>query len=359
MRSWPGKRAVIVVALALGAMSAYQPVLADEAAIVSSPDNELNLRDGPNADAAIITKLLNNTKVHITTSFPNGWQKIVVDIMGDTGNRPESPLAGFVNGKYLITETVTTTSAFRDGRADRQAWEAWVGGLGSTNRAGAEFWAGHRSDPRPPDCGSTTDVAFQSGCEEAKKRLDESDRRRRADADYRAGWNSPLEAISTPTTIAQPVSPPPASAPSRTVTPPKPAAPVQNDTESTAPADNDYDTYVCSFIGEDEPSFKLIITSAQNGLAVIQQTPGLSIQCTSVFRDGRYEPLFVGSSSDFCTMLTGNPKVHQSVKVHNRVVTAKGIGDDGTIVNSFDFDTSSGILEHVSGRSAECHRAHL
>lgn len=91
------------------------------------------------------------------------------------------------------------TPAFRDGRADRQAWETWFNGLSGTYQAGAEFWASHRSDPSPPDCTSMNDAAFRSGCEEAKKRLNNSDRRRRTEADYKAGWNSPLnEGIGAP-----------------------------------------------------------------------------------------------------------------------------------------------------------------
>ena|SRR5665213_963132 len=86
------------------------------------------------------------------------------------------------------------TSAFRAGHADRQAWETWFDNLSGSVRAGAEFWASHRSDPNPPACTSTSDVAFRSGCEEAQKRLAPSDRRRRAEADYKAGWNSSMDA---------------------------------------------------------------------------------------------------------------------------------------------------------------------
>lgn len=99
------------------------------------------------------------------------------------------------------------TPAFRDGHTDRQAWETWFGGLSGTYRDGAEFWASHRSDPNPPDCSSTNDVAFRSGCEEAQKRLDESDRHRRAEPDYKAGWNSPLD-VDTSTNIAAPPAAP-------------------------------------------------------------------------------------------------------------------------------------------------------
>jgi hypothetical protein len=90
-----------------------------------------------------------------------------------------------------------TSPAFRDGLADRQAWEAWFGELTGTFRLGAEFWASHRSDSRRPDCATMTDPTFRAGCEEAKTRLTKSDRRRRTEADYKAGWNSPLDVVDT------------------------------------------------------------------------------------------------------------------------------------------------------------------
>jgi CHAT domain-containing protein len=198
-------------AIALSAMPTLQPAFADEAAIVNAPEAKLNLRDGPNANSNIIIVLSNNTKVHVVNSFPNGWQQIVVDILGDTGAAPADRLSGFVNGSYLITLSAIASSAFRDGRADRQAWETWFEGLSSAYRDGAEFWASRRSDPSPPECTSTSDIAFRSGCEEAKKRLAESDRRRRAEPNYRAGWNSSpdLGTVATaPATPIQASSPP-------------------------------------------------------------------------------------------------------------------------------------------------------
>jgi hypothetical protein len=208
--SWAG---ITIIALAADAVSLlFQPALADEAAIVNAPDNKLNLRDGPNANSNIITVLPNNTKVHIADSFPNGWQKIFVDTFRDTGASPANQLSGFVNGKYLITASVMDTQAFRDGHADRQAFEIWFNDQSGPYRAGAEFWASHRSDPNPPDCSSTNDVAFRSGCEDAQKKLDESDRRRRADPDYKAGWNSPLDVDTSTNTAPSPAAPTQASA---------------------------------------------------------------------------------------------------------------------------------------------------
>jgi hypothetical protein len=198
-KSWAGRvcAAATVVSLALAAVLPLRSASADEAAIVSAPDNRLNLRASPNANAEIIIELWNNTKLHIIEPVENGWKKIGVDIMGDTGKPPNQNLVGFVNGKYLITDSVMTARAFRDGHADRQAWEAWFAGLSGIYRAGAEFWAGHRSDPKAPACASTTDIVFRTACEDARKRLTQSDQRRKSDPNYFAGWNAPLETPSS------------------------------------------------------------------------------------------------------------------------------------------------------------------
>ena len=164
------QRSAAITALILVAALPHRSVLADKSAIVSAPDNKLNLRDGPSAKANIILELKNNTKVHILETLPNGWDNIVVDILADTGKAPSEQLSGFVNGKYLTTASVMATQAFRDGHPDRQAFETWFNGLSGPYHDGAEFWVSQRSDPNPPDCSSANDVAFRSGCEEAKKR---------------------------------------------------------------------------------------------------------------------------------------------------------------------------------------------
>ena len=79
--------------------------------------------------------------------------------------------------------------AFVDGLADRAAWESWIGTLSPTARAGAEFWAGQRSAPRPAAC-PTNDPVFESACVAARQRLTPTDVRRRAEPEYRRGWNS-------------------------------------------------------------------------------------------------------------------------------------------------------------------------
>lgn len=88
-----------------------------------------------------------------------------------------------------------TASSYVDGQNDRRAWEAWVGSTTGATHDGAEWWAGVRSTQRPPSCSSvpagSDPVAAAAGCNQAKIRLGNSDRRRRVEPDYRAGWNSP------------------------------------------------------------------------------------------------------------------------------------------------------------------------
>jgi hypothetical protein len=84
--------------------------------------------------------------------------------------------------------------AFRQGFADRQAWESWFAGLsGGAYRDGAHYWSAQRSLAQPGPCfmpdGSARDE-WTAGCVAAKQRLDPTDVRRRGEPEYRSGWNS-------------------------------------------------------------------------------------------------------------------------------------------------------------------------
>jgi hypothetical protein len=96
---------------------------------------------------------------------------------------------------------------FEEGRADRDAWERWFAAQYGDARAGAEWWAGQRSLPRPGTCESSN-LAFTAGCSEAYRRLAPSDARRRSDPEYRRGWNNygepaalAMQPVATPTTV--------------------------------------------------------------------------------------------------------------------------------------------------------------
>ena len=84
--------------------------------------------------------------------------------------------------------------AFQQGRADRQAWEAWFNAQIGEFRAGAEYWAAHRSEPSPTCAVPARSVSpdWSVGCRAAAERLAPPDRRRITERDYRAGWNDPV-----------------------------------------------------------------------------------------------------------------------------------------------------------------------
>jgi hypothetical protein len=87
--------------------------------------------------------------------------------------------------------------AFQQGRADRQAWEAWFNAQIGDFRAGAEYWAAHRSKARATCAVPERSVSpdWSVGCRAAAERLAAPDRRRITERDYRAGWN---DSVSTP-----------------------------------------------------------------------------------------------------------------------------------------------------------------
>jgi hypothetical protein len=104
------------------------------------------------------------------------------------------------------------SSAFRDGLADRTAWEEWFSTLTGDYRDGADYWAGQRSSPNPGSCYDQgyTRREFVDGCMEAKRGLTLTDLRRKSEPEYKEGWNSypagvdaipPAKSASQPTTL--------------------------------------------------------------------------------------------------------------------------------------------------------------
>ena len=82
------------------------------------------------------------------------------------------------------------------GHADRQGFEQWIQSLPPDQRRGADFWAQERSKPRPQPCaarGKAEPPEFTAGCNDARSRLAGFDVRRKTEADYRVGWNMPLD----------------------------------------------------------------------------------------------------------------------------------------------------------------------
>jgi len=102
--------------------------------------------------------------------------------------------AAFVSGAAFGQSAGPSASpAFAQGVTDRQAWETWFAGLSGQYRAGAEFWASQRSLPNPAGCfagGGRNLGDWSQGCIEAQHLLRPSDMKRKADPEYRLGWNS-------------------------------------------------------------------------------------------------------------------------------------------------------------------------
>jgi Bacterial SH3 domain len=345
-----------VAAISIGSAISVHVARADEAGIAGAPDNKLNLRDQPNANAEIIVELPNNTKVHITDTLTNGWLKIIVDRMGDTGTPPERPLFGYVNGKYVITASMMATAAFRSGLSDYQTWDKWFSGLSGPYQAGAEAWAAHRSDPVPPDCASN-DLAFRAGCEEARRRLAESDRRRRTDPNYRAGWNSRwLNADMGSVPIQSPV----------TNTKPSPPDPLADGFASLgrklfAPSDSGstIQTFICE--GSFDREQPIIVTvNPQNRTVKFDLTTRYSkINCTFIYKDGANAPLGQGETGGVCSgLFADNERTRQTVKIDGTNVHGTSEGTATMEGNSFDFDMETGLGLFATGLRLACKRAH-
>ena len=87
---------------------------------------------------------------------------------------------------------IVTNAKYDEGLSDRRSYETWFSGLTGDAKDGAAYWAEQRSMKKPPSC---TDVkplnsAWTSGCLAAKQQLAPLDAKRKANADYRRGWNS-------------------------------------------------------------------------------------------------------------------------------------------------------------------------
>jgi len=99
-----------------------------------------------------------------------------------------------IRGVEAATRDATPLpTAFREGAADRHAWETWFVSLSGDYRDGAFFWSAVRSNPNPGSClagGGRTSDAYRWGCVNAQKFLTQVDARRTTEPDYWRGWNS-------------------------------------------------------------------------------------------------------------------------------------------------------------------------
>ena len=103
---------------------------------------------------------------------------------------PSAPTtSGTTNASQTTALSTTPVSEqFDAGRDARTEFETWLKGLLPQQRKGALWWVNERSKKTPRTCTGPSD--FVASCSEAKVRLDEADRRRLSDPEYRRGWNS-------------------------------------------------------------------------------------------------------------------------------------------------------------------------
>ena len=87
-----------------------------------------------------------------------------------------------------------SSGSFLNGSRDRSGFEAWYAALPEGDyKRGVLFWVNHRSIPSQATCtqsGYADDSNWMLGCQEAQQRFAPWDAARRADPQYRLGWNS-------------------------------------------------------------------------------------------------------------------------------------------------------------------------
>jgi hypothetical protein len=94
---------------------------------------------------------------------------------------------------HSSVDAMGLSRAFTEGLSARREHERWFAGLSGQAKDGAAYWAGQRSLPNPSSCGTPATIEQQewiTGCLAAQQRLDPTDKRRRAEPDYRRGWNA-------------------------------------------------------------------------------------------------------------------------------------------------------------------------
>lgn len=124
--------------------------------------------------------------------------------------RPEDMRVRPISAPIGPVPSLVPADPFQGGLADRAELEQWVAGLSGDFRRGAEWWAGRRSLPNAGTCGSVPGLSseFILGCEAARARLTPIDLKRKADPEYRRGFNT---SPGTTTQQAVPAGPAPSA----------------------------------------------------------------------------------------------------------------------------------------------------
>lgn len=110
---------------------------------------------------------------------------------------PPLPIPNSVQSATTAGSGAASSLAFQQGLVDRKSWEGWFASLTPFAHAGALYWSAQRSLRQPGSClisppNLSPDDRFEwcQGCIDAQRHLNLSDKRRKTDSDYRAGWNS-------------------------------------------------------------------------------------------------------------------------------------------------------------------------
>ena len=93
----------------------------------------------------------------------------------------------------LCGSATAQSPSYAAGLADRTSYETWFASLTGDYKEGVLYWVGQRSLREPGPCVTATaslGSQWSQGCLVAKQRLDPMDNRRKAEPEYRAGWNS-------------------------------------------------------------------------------------------------------------------------------------------------------------------------
>ena len=108
-----------------------------------------------------------------------------------SGPAPQLPAAQQQAASAGTVPSTDASPTFLAGRRARMEYETWFNSVSGDVRAGAEWWAGVRSHAQRDHltCGTGTPL-WVVGCKQAQAVLAPSDNRRRAEPDFRAGWNS-------------------------------------------------------------------------------------------------------------------------------------------------------------------------
>ena len=129
---------------------------------------------------------------------PTPWRLVTAPSYGAP---PASPGSGNPAARSAGPPPSSLPSrAFQEGQADRGAWEAWFNNQSGDYRAGAEYWAAHRSLRDPGSCTASppsTSASWTTGCLAAQEKLTPSDTRRKTESAYRLGWNNPGPLMSS------------------------------------------------------------------------------------------------------------------------------------------------------------------